>query len=225
MIAIVLVLLWVRSAPPVHVPEDPRHVFDFRPVFRNHAAMAFVWGYAGHAWELLALRAWLVAFLIHAQTRHGEAGDLSTASWITTAIVMASTLSSIYGAEAASRSDRRRIIGRVMMLSVVLALMTGLSASLPLWAIMIVAGLYHLVVMADSAALTGGAVAMAKPGQRGATLAVHSVLGFSGGFVGPLAVGVVLDLAGGEASAFAWTLAFLTMGAGSAAGLIAIRRL
>ena len=138
---------------------------------------------------------------------------------------MVSPLSSIYGAEAASRSDRRRIIGRVMMLSVLLAVITGFSAALPFGAIMVLAGLYHLVVMADSAALTGGAVVMAKEGQRGATLAVHSILGFSGGFVGPLAVGVVLDLAGGETSTIAWGLAFLTMGAGSAAALIAIRKL
>jgi MFS family permease len=224
-LAIALVLVWVRPAPPARTAPENRHLLDFRPVFRNHAAMAFVWGYAGHTWELFALRSWLVAFLIHAQTMHGQTSDLSTASWITTAIVMVSPFSSIYGAEAASRSDRRRIIGRVMMLSVLLAILTGLSASLPLAAIMLIAGLYHLVVMADSAALTGGAVAMAKEGQRGATLAVHTILGFSGGFVGPLAVGVVLDLAGGEASALAWGLAFLTMGLGSAGGLIAIRKL
>jgi len=224
-LAIVLVLLWVRPAGPAHPVGDSRRLFDFRPVFRNHAAMAFVWGYAGHAWELLALRSWLVAFLIHAQAKQADTGDFSTANWIATAIVMVSTLSSIYGAEAASRSDRRRVIGRVMAVSVFLALMTGLSASLPLAAIAVIAGLYHVVIMADSAALTGGAVAMAKAGQRGATLAVHSVLGFTGGFVGPLAVGVVLDLAGGEASAVAWALAFLTMRAGSAAGLIAIRKL
>ena len=223
-LAIVLVLAWIRPAPPARTAPD-RHLFDFRPVFRNHAAMAFVWGYAGHTWELFALRSWLVAFLIHAQTMHGQASDLSTASWITTAIVMLSPLSSIYGAEAASRSDRRRIIGRVMMLSVLLAVITGFSTSLPLGVIMLIAGLYHLVVMADSAALTGGAVAMARQGQRGATLAVHSILGFSGGFLGPLAVGVVLDLAGGAASTLAWRLAFLTMGAGSAGALVAIRKL
>ncbi|HKF71638.1 MAG TPA: MFS transporter [Stellaceae bacterium] len=225
LLAIVLVLLWVRPAPPVHAAPESRHLFDFRPVFRNRAAMAFVWAYVGHTWELFALRSWLVAFFIHAQTSHGEASDLSTASWITTAIVVASPLSSIYGAEAASRSDRRRIIGRVMILSVLLAVITGFSASLPLGAVMVIAGLYHLVVMADSAALTSGAVAMAKEGQRGATLAVHSILGFSGGFVGPLAVGVVLDLAGGAASTLAWGLAFVTMGAGSAAALVAIWKL
>jgi len=224
-LAMVPVLVWVRPAPPVRVAPESRHLFDFRPVFRNRAVMSFVWAYVGHTWELFALRSWLVAFLIQAQTMHGQASDLSTASWIATAIVMVSPLSSIYGAEAASRSDRRRIVGRVMMLSVLLAVMTGFSTPLPLGAIMALAGLYHLVVMADSAALTGGAVAMAKEGQRGATLAVHSILGWSGGFMGPLAVGVVLDLAGGAASPLAWGLAFITMGAGSAAALVAIRKL
>jgi MFS family permease len=223
-VAILLVLLGVRPAP-ARPAEDTRHLLDFRPVFRNQAAMAFVLGYAGHAWELFALRSWLVAFLIHAQTTRSGAADLATASWITTAIVLASTLSSIYGAEVAARSDRRRVISRVMLLSATLALLTGMSASLPLAAIAVIAGLYHLAIMADSAVLTGGAVAAAKAGQRGATLAVHSILGFGSGFVSPMAVGVVLDLAGGAASGIAWVLAFLVMGAGSAAGLIAIRKL
>ena len=45
------------------------------------------------------------------------------------------------------------------------------------------------------------------PGRRGATLAVHSTLGYAGGFVGPLALGVTLDLLGG-ASVLGWGLAF-----------------
>jgi MFS family permease len=81
-----------------------------------------------------------------------------------------------------------------------------------------------MFIMADSAALTSGAVVSAQAGRRGATLAVHSVLGFSGAVLGPLAVGVVLDLAGGEGSYLAWGLAFLAMGAGSFAALFAIRR-
>ncbi|HTZ77003.1 MAG TPA: MFS transporter [Stellaceae bacterium] len=222
-LALLLVLALVAPMRPESMVS--RHLFDFRPVFRNRPAMAFVWGYTGHTWELFALRSWLVAFLIHAQSAHGGGSDLSGASWITTAIVLLSTLSSIYGAEAAARADRRRVIGRVMIASVACAILAGFSSPLPLPAVAGLCLLYHLAVMGDSAALTGGAVAMAAPGQRGATLAVHSVLGFTGGFVGPLAVGVVLDLAGGEASNLAWGLAFTAMGAGSAAALVAIRKL
>jgi hypothetical protein len=49
----------------------------------------------------------------------------------------------------------------------------------------------------------GGSV----PGQRGATLAVHSTLGHAGGFLGPLALGVVLDWLGGV-SVLGWGVAF-----------------
>jgi hypothetical protein len=136
-----------------------------------------------------------------------------------------STAASIYGAELAMRTDRRRVIGRIMLLSVGMAAITGFSIGLSLY---VVAGLclvYHMIIMGDSAALTGGAVATAAAGQRGATLAVHSIMGFSGAFLGPLAVGAVLDLAGGEMNKLAWGLAFLAMGMGSAMAFVAIRRL
>ena len=48
------------------------------------------------------------------------------------------------------------------------------------------------------------------PARRGATLAVHSMLGYAGGFVGPLMIGVILDLGGGMSRA-AWGAAFLAV--------------
>jgi hypothetical protein len=55
--------------------------------------------------------------------------------------------------------------------------------------------------------LTAGSAGSAEPGRRGATLAVHSTLGYAGGFVGPLALGAVLDLAG-AGTVSGWGLAF-----------------
>jgi MFS family permease len=220
-----LILLLVRPARLGEGrSEGARRLLDFRPVFRNRAAMAFVLGYTGHTWELFALRSWLVAFLIHAEMFAGGRGSIAAASWLTTLIVLASTCASIYGAELAARSDPKRVIGRIMLLSVAVAAATGFSAGLPLLAVAALCLAYHMMVMGDSAALTGGAVMNAAPGQRGATLAVHSILGFGGGFLGPLAVGSVLDLAGGETSRLAWGLAFLAMGAGSAVAFVAVKR-
>ena len=226
MIGFALALLLLRPATTVEMGDvEARHALDFRPVFRNRAAMAFILGYTGHTWELFALRSWLVAFLVQAAAMAGDRADIAQASWLSMVIVLVSTAASIYGAELATRSDRRRVIGRIMMLSVVTAVLTGLSAGQPIYLVAALCLAYHMIIMGDSAALTGGAVATAAPGQRGATLALHSILGFTGAFLGPLAVGAVLDLAGGETSRLAWGLAFLTMGAGSAAALIAIRRL
>lgn len=219
-------LIW--SLVPPGAPSTTRggglRQLTFRPVFKNRSAMAFVLGYAGHCFELFALRGWLNAYLIYADRVRGGAGNVSLASWISTAVVLVSSGASVYGAEIAARADRRRIIGRVMILSVLASIAAGFSSGMPVWVVAALCCVYSMLIMADSAALTGGAVMSAVPGQRGTTLAVHSILGFSGAVVGPLAVGLVLDLAGGD-SYFAWGLAFLAMGAGSFAALFAIRGL
>lgn len=223
--ALAMIRYLVPAAPAVTVFGGGLRRLAFRPVFRNRAVMAFVLGYAGHCFELFALRGWLTAYLVHADRMRGGSGALSLASWISTVVVLVSTSASVYGADVAARTDRRRIIGRVMILSVLGSVAAGFSSGLPVWVVATLCCVYSMLIMADSAALTGGAVVSAAPGQRGATLAVHSVLGFSGGVVGPLAAGFILDLAGGAGSYLAWGFAFLTMGAGSFAALFAIRGL
>src|SRR5262249_60091054 len=63
--------------------------------------------------------------------------------------------------------------------------------------------------------LPGGTPGTADPARRGATLAVHSMLGYLGGFIGPLAVGWVLDFKG--ANTAGWATAFTGI-----AGLMAL---
>ena len=65
-------------------------------------------------------------------------------------------------------------------------------------------------------------VLAAPPERKGAAMALHSVLGFAFAFLGSLAPGVVLDLAGGTDSRLAWSLAFMTMAAGVALGPILV---
>jgi hypothetical protein len=112
-----------------------------------------------------------------------------------------------------------------MILTTIAAVATGFSASVSLGAAALFVIIYSGFVMGDSASLTAGAAAAAQPGYRGATLAVHSILGFSGALFGPLAVGLALDLGGGQASALAWIFAFAAMGFGSLAGAAALWRL
>jgi MFS family permease len=71
--------------------------------------------------------------------------------------------------------------------------------------------LYGVLIWLDSSSLTAGAAGSADPSRRGATLALHSMLGYAGGFVGPLMVGWILDLSGGM-SPLGWGLAFAHVG-------------
>ncbi|MCZ6590175.1 MAG: MFS transporter [Alphaproteobacteria bacterium] len=220
--AITLILLAAQRPDLEHRPDT--HLLDFRPVFRNRQAMAFTLGYAGHSWELMALRGWIVAFLVFAGATQAGTGLLS-ATLIAGAANLLAVPASIIGNEFAERFGRRRTILAVMILASVAALATGFSASVSLTAAVLFVIIYSGFVMGDSASLTAGAAAAAAPGYRGATLAVHSILGFSGALIGPLVVGLALDMAGGQQSPLAWIFAFAAMGFGSVAGAAALWQL
>ncbi len=219
--ALVVILAVLRPSPPSAIPHAS-HFLDFRPVLRNRRAMRYILGYAGHNWELFAMRSWMVAFLVFAQ---GGAGDTETR--IATAIAALATLlgvpASIVGNEFAVRMGRRRwilmITGASMAMSVVIGYTAGIS-----WGLAVALSLiYGVLATGDSAALTAGTVGAAEPGQRGATLAMHSFIGFMGGIVGPPAFGAVLDAVGRDSVA-GWGVAFLAVGFGSLLAFAAVIR-
>ena len=198
------------------------HFLDFRPVLRNRTAMRYILGYAGHNWELFAMRSWMVAFLVFAQ---GGAGDTETriATFIAAAATLLGVPASIVGNEFAVRMGRRRwilmITGASMAMSVVIGYTAGIS-----WGLAVALSLiYGVLATGDSAALTAGTVGAAEPGQRGATLAMHSFIGFMGGIVGPPAFGAVLDAVGRDSVA-GWGVAFLAVGFGSLLAFAAVIR-
>jgi hypothetical protein len=81
---------------------------------------------------------------------------------------------------------------------------------------------YSIAIPADSGALTSGMTLSAQPDYRGATMAMHSTVGFGLSAVGAWAIGVALDTGGGMASETGWLVAFLVMAAGGLMGPIAI---
>ena len=101
-------------------------------------------------------------------------------------------------------------------LLVVLAAGIGFGATLSYGWVIVFTLVYIVFVQGESAALTTGTVQAAPPGLQGATLAVHSICGFTGGFLGPLVFGIVLGL-GGAAADF-WGYAFASLGAVVALG-------
>ncbi len=211
----------LRPCPPDPAAKPPTHILDFRPVLRARAAMAYVLAYTGHSWELFAMRAWVVAFFVFSQEIGPEWGVLD-ATALAALIGLVGLPASVIGNELAVRFGRRRMVIGIMLLSFAMSCTVGFSAALPLAAVAALCLVYNALVTADSAAITAGAIAAAPAGYRGATMAVHSLIGFSGGVVGPLAVGLVLDMAGGGASLVAWGLGFATMGAGVALGAAAL---
>ncbi len=224
-----LLLIW-RAVPPAaeeHLPPVEHHVLDFRPVLRNTRAMAYVLAYTAHNWELFALRSWIVGFLVFAQAQ--QAASAFGGGWSATGLAAALNLlalpASVLGNEAAQRFGRRTVVAGVMLVSAVTGVLFGFSAAWPFLVVLALAALYSVTVPGDSASITAGAVAAARPGERGKTMAVHSTVGFLGAFAGPLVFGVVLDLGGGPASLVGWGLAFAASSLAILLGCLALLRL
>ena len=206
-LAFVLVLVGVPARPLRTVPGPRGALLDFRPIFRNRSALAYSVAYCVHTWEMSALRGWVVAFLTFvAAQRSGTWTPLAPAT-VASVMGLIGVWASVWGNELAIRFGRRRFILGTMLTSAALAAVIGFSAALPYAAAAGLVLLYALLIWSDSSSLTAGSAGSAEPGRRGATLAVHSTLGYAGGFLGPLALGATLDLLGG-ASVMGWGVAF-----------------
>ena len=212
-----LAWLLVASAVPGRShpspPAKPDHaLFDFRPVFRNRSAMAYAIAYCIHTLEMNALRGWGVAFLAFVASATATSGAMLSPTATLTLLGLLGTLASVLGNEAAILVGRRRLISLALIASAVCAGLLGFigTRSYPIAVGLML--IYGVIVWLDSSSLTAGTAGTAEPSRRGATLAVHSMLGYIGGFVGPLAVGWVLDLQGGMSPA-AWAAAFAMIAA------------
>lgn len=209
-----------RHRPPA--PDAPARLFDPRPVVANTAALGFILAYGAHCWELFTWRSWMVAFLVFALALDGGGGwpaatDVAGASGL---IAMAASFG---GNELCLRYGRRRVIACVMAASALAAASIGFAAPLGYLVLAVLALGYTALIQLDSAALTAGAVAAARPGQQGATLAMHALIGFGCAGIGPLVLGVVLDATGGGATSLSWGLAFASMAVIGLLGPLALR--
>lgn len=216
-----LVMLSVSALlKPVTPKPAPGRLLDFAPVFRNTPAMGFVLGYGAHCFELYGIRTWIVAFWTFVVAGHGT--SVLTPLVVSFVFSILAMPASILGNELALKLGRHRAITAVMLVSGALALLIGFLSDQSPWVLLPLLLVYAVAVPADSGALTSGMTMAADPQNRGATMAVHSTVGFSLSALGAWALGVALDAAGGPASASAWTAAFVVLACGVLLGPLAL---
>jgi MFS family permease len=173
--------------------------------------MAYAIAYCVHTLEMSALRGWGVAFLGYVATATGTAvASVLSPAVIATGLGLIGTFASVAGNEAAIRYGRKTLIIAAMLASILIGATIGFIGSTSYALAAVLLTVYGVVIWLDSSSLTAGTAGTAEPSRRGATLAVHSMLGYAGGFVGPLLVGWVLDAAGGM-SQLGWGMSFLSV--------------
>ena len=197
-----------------------RLIVDFRPVFRNRAAMGYVFAYAGHLWEGFTNRIWIVAFLVWVVMRAPGEDMFATPVVVATLVAICGVPVSMMAGEWAARGNRNRVLYRIYAVTLIAGLLLVLTAvsDLPPSLVAVIAILYGMALYADTGTVTAGTVSVAEPELRGATMAVHAMLGFVGATLGPAVAGAVLDMTGGREQPGAWAAAWLV---GVAGGMIA----
>lgn len=217
---VVAALAFPRERPPR--PTDGARLLDFRPVLANQSVMAYAIGYCVHTWEMFVVRSWVVTFLVFTAAQAGERPNFLVPTVVAMLMELIGTAMSVIGNEMAVRMGRQRWILLVMTASMAVATIVGFSSAWGYGVATAICLLYNALIYADSASLTAGTVGSAAPGRRGATLAVHAMLGYGGGFLGPLVMGIILDALGGE-SVRNWGIAFTHLAVVMIIGPLALR--
>ena len=196
-------------------------LLDFKPVLGNREALGYILGYGAHCFELYGIRTWLVGFWTYVIAHQGAPGWLSPVV-VSFVFAIVSMPASILGNEAAIRFGRHRAITVAMIASAAVAVIIALNVGAPAWALAVLLLVYGLTVPADSGALTSGMSATATREHRGATLALHSTVGFGLSAAGAWGTGVALDSAGGPQSPAGWLLVFVVLALGILLGPLAL---
>ncbi len=210
--ACAVVLLAAPAVPPPKSEGPPAALLDFRPVLRNRQAMAYAVTYCIHTWEMSVLRGWIVAFLVYLAAR---APDFAT-GWVTpamtaTALALIGTLFSLYGNGLALRIGRPAVVRLATLLAAAAAVALGFAGPVSYAIAVVLAVTSGAAIWLDSSTLTGGTSESAEPGRRGQTLALHTTLGYAGGAVGPVVMGLILSALSGPDgyTDLAWGIGFL----------------
>ena len=179
-----------------------QHVLDFRPVLASREVRPYIFGYAVHCWELFGSRSWLVAFIVFAQglpvaagtrvarvvRRHHRRGrePLRAGGEHLRQRARDAPRPRAPDLEGDARLGCAHLRARIRCRSCPSTRSPGSSCST-------CASSWATPPRSPPASVT-----RASERIRGATMAVHSMLGFGAGFVAPLVFGVVLDLAGAK---------------------------
>lgn len=202
------------------LPFRPGPLTAARPPF-NPRAVLLAWtdrrlrlanaGYLGHMWELYAVWAWVGLFL----AQQGVGGD---AGMLTAMVVGAGAIGCIGLGLLADRYNRARMAALAMVISGSCAMLIGTTAGWALPLTLILAAIWGVFVVADSAQFSACSSLCAPPELVGTMLTVQTCAGF-------LLTVPAIQLMAWAVPALGWGGAFAILGIGPLIGAVAMWRL
>ncbi|AZO74100.1 MULTISPECIES: MFS transporter [unclassified Mesorhizobium] len=176
-IGALLFLLFAREGPypfgkAVFEPSRIGQVFRERPLLLANL------GYLGHMWELYAMWAWLLAYT-RAAFEAQAIGSVAAASLSTFFVVASGILGCLLGGYLSDRIGRTATTAGMMIVSGSCALLMGFLFAGPLWLFMLVAVVWGISVIGDSAQFSAAVTELGDRRFVGTALSVQLGLGFA----------------------------------------------
>lgn len=184
-------------------------------VFREKPLLLANLGYLGHMWELYAMWAWLLAYT-RAAFEAQAIGTAATASLATFLVVASGILGCLLGGYLSDRIGRTATTAGMMLVSGGCALLMGFLFAGPLWLFMLVAIVWGVSVVGDSAQFSTAVTELADRRFVGTALSVQLGAGFALTVLAIWLTPRFADLIGG------WRWAFLLLVPGPLLGAAAM---
>ncbi|PBB99246.1 MFS transporter [Mesorhizobium sp. WSM3862] len=176
-IGALLFLLFAREGPypfgkAVFEPSRIGQVFRERPLLLANL------GYLGHMWELYAMWAWLLAYTRSAFEAQAI-GSAASASLSTFFVVASGIIGCLLGGYLSDRIGRTATTAGMMIVSGSCALLMGFLFAGPLWLFMLVAVVWGISVIGDSAQFSAAVTELGDRRFVGTALSVQLGAGFA----------------------------------------------
>lgn len=172
----------------------------------------------GHMWELYAMWTWLPVFLAESFRRAGVGDHRTLAEVVTFAAIGAGALGAWLGGVCADRWGRTTVTIAAMAASGASAAAIGWLLGTPPWVVSIVAVIWGVTIIADSAQFSASIAELSEPDSVGTMLTLQTCAGF-------LLTLVSIQLVAPVAQALSWPAAFTMLALGPLLGCLAMARL